>query len=110
AQALAPQSLDLADPFDRQAMRAARRDRLAVVERCRAAAAITGQPLVGRALRHACRPGGIAHPPAFNLDTLDQKDSTMHRHARILTNAHPGLRPRVGWLRNPYLAASPGPS
>jgi hypothetical protein len=29
----------------------------------------------------------------------------MHRHARILVDVHPGLRLRVGWFRNPSLAA-----
>jgi hypothetical protein len=33
--------------------------------------------------------------------------STMDRHAGILVHVHPGLRLRVGRLRNPSLAAHP---
>ena len=44
-------------------------------------------------------------PPAFARHPAHQKGSTMDRHARILVDVHPGLRLRVGWFRNPNLAA-----
>ena len=65
AHALPPQPLDLGDRLGRQAVRAARRRRLAVVKRRRAARPIARQPFVGGALRHAGRRGGIGNPPAF---------------------------------------------
>ena len=91
----------------RRAMRASAGRRLAVVKRRRAARPMPRQPLVGRALRNAGRLGGIGNAPASSPHATHQKGSTMHRHAGILMDVHPGLRLRVGWSRNPNLAAQP---
>jgi hypothetical protein len=48
--------------------------------------------------------GNLVRPPHCG-HPRHQKDSTMHRHARILVDVHPELRLRVGGLRNPSLAA-----
>jgi hypothetical protein len=57
----------------------------------------------------------VAHDP-FEADAVGSKEgaqvrqvtsggSTINRHTGILVGVHPGLRLRVGWLRNPSLTA-----
>ena len=105
AQALAPQPLDRGDLRGRRGMRAVAGRRSAVLQRRRTAGAEAPEPGIGGALRHAGGRRGIRDAPPLLADAAHQKGSTMDRHAGILVDVHPGLRLRVGWNRNPSLAA-----
>jgi hypothetical protein len=105
AHALPAQPLDRRDLLGRRAMRAAAGGRLAVDQRSRTTRPVARQPFIGGALRHARRFRGVRNAPAVIADAAHQKGSTMDRHAGILVDVHPGLRLRVGWSRNPSLAA-----
>jgi hypothetical protein len=105
AHALAPQPLDRRDLLGWRAMRRVAGRRLAVLQRRHPAGPEASEPGIGGALRHACCLRGIGNAPSLLADTAHQKRSTMHRHAGILVDVHPGLRLKVGWNRNPSLAA-----
>ena len=73
----------------------------------RPARPIPRQPFVDGALRDPGRRRSLGHRPTLLSDTVNQKGSTMDRHARILVNVHPGLQEQTVWLRNHSLTPKP---
>jgi hypothetical protein len=72
-----------------------------------ASRAETRQPFGGHAGRDAGGAGCLGNPPTVALDPVYQKGSTMHRHAGMLVDIHPGAPVRFGWLRSPSLTSQP---
>jgi hypothetical protein len=99
-QALAAQALDRGGDLGGQPAGRAGGRRAAVVEGALAARPPPRQPLVRGAHRHPGGQGGVLDPPAMLAHPRRQKDSTMHRHARILVNVHPGLQGQLFRSRN----------
>ena len=103
AEPLPPERLDRGGRVRCQAMRAAARRRTAVAERL--AGPVPGEPFEGAPLGDSRRNSRIGNPPALLNDPAHQQGSTVHRHPGMLVDVHPGLRARVGWLRNPSFSA-----
>jgi len=97
---LSAQALDRGDGLGRQPVGRSGGRRAAIVEGALAARPIPRQPAVGGAFRN---PGGGRrgnHPPAGFAHPLDQKESTMDRHAGILVDVHPRLPGQLFRSRN----------
>jgi hypothetical protein len=65
------------------------------------------QPGIGGAFRDPRGRRRIDHPPAGHTHPLDQKESTMDRHARILVDVHPRLPGKLFRSHNPSFNPMP---
>jgi hypothetical protein len=100
APALPAQTLDRGDRLSGQPAGRSGGRRASVMEGRRAARPIPRQPDIGGALRHTGSQRRVADAPAVLAHPLDQKESTMDRHARILMNVHPRLPGQLFRSRN----------
>jgi hypothetical protein len=65
------------------------------------------QPFVPGPQRNPGGQRGVLDPPTMVANPRHQKESTMHRHARILVDVHPGLLGKLLWSGNHSFNPSP---